>query len=192
MILMTGACVRKTLGLTLMLLTTSGAIGWAQWREEGKVVPDTAWMKSSGNFGAMLFLTDKAEDFFKEWNHEPSPDYRPRIGTVTEARRGGQVASIVLFMGCQPDKDGKCDLEADFRLLRPDKTVYAEEKGVEVWKNKPAPPEPNLQLGQGVFALKVETDDPLGTYTFEAKVRDRVSKIELVLQRDLRVLNNGK
>ena len=75
--LMTGACVRKTLGLTLMLLTTSGAIGWAQWREEGKVVPDTAWMKSSGNFGAMLFLTDKADDFFKEWNHEASPDYRP-------------------------------------------------------------------------------------------------------------------
>lgn len=178
-------------GLPFLTLAFFAGLVSAGWREDGKPVPDTTWRKSAGDLGVMLMLTDDPEGFFEQWNRPPAPDYKPNLSSATETHRGGQVASLVIFMGCKSDNAGNCDLDADFRLLRPDGSVYGEQKNVEVWKARPAPPQPNLQVGVGVFGIKVEEDDPFGTYVFEVKVRDRNAKIELVLTQELKVVQKA-
>jgi hypothetical protein len=172
--------------LMLCLLLAPGPAR-AQWREDGKVVPDTPWRKAAGGFGAMLLLTDKPEEFLEAWSRPPSPDYRPVLQSTTTSQRGGQVASVVVFRGCKPDKAGNCNAEVDYRLLRPDKTVYGEMNDIELWRGRPAPDPSRLQVGVGVFALRIEPEDPLGTYTFEATVRDLNAKVRFVLVQELRV-----
>lgn len=172
--------MRKSAGSLVLALLFAQGLALSQWRENGKVVPDTAWRKSAGSLGAMILLTDKPQEFFEAWKRPPSPDYQPQLQSTASSHRGGNVASIIVFRGCKPDTNGNCDADVDFRLLRPDQSVYGEEKGVELWKGKPAPEQSSLQVGIGVFGMRVEPDDPLGTYTFEATVRDRNAKAQLV------------
>jgi hypothetical protein len=58
---------------------------------------------------------------------------------------------------------------------------------IELWRGRPAPDPSRLQVGVGVFALRIEPEDPLGTYTFEATVRDLNAKVRFVLVQELRV-----
>jgi hypothetical protein len=173
----------------LMVLLPLGVV-LAGWREGGKPVPDTPWRKSADDFGAMLMLTDDPEGFFEQWNRPPSPDYKPQISKVEETRRGANVASLVLFIGCKPDDEGNCDVDADYRILRPDGSVYGERKGAEVWRGRTAPPAEFLQVGADVFGMNVDPDDPFGTYVFEAKVRDNHAKVKVELRQEVRVVES--
>ncbi|HJQ58632.1 MAG TPA: hypothetical protein VJ890_17110 [Vineibacter sp.] len=179
--------MRKFGSSLVLFLALNAGISWAQWHEDGKILPDVAWRKSVGTFGAMLMLTDDPKNFFEQWSRPPAPDYKPRITTVTETRRGGRVAALVFFVGCQPDKSGNCDVDADYQLFRPDGSVYGGQKNIELSRGKAAPV-PNIQVGVRVFELRVEPEDPFGTYTFEARVRDRNANVEMVLTQELTVV----
>ncbi len=61
-----------TVFLSILLLYSPTAV--AQWREKGKVVPDTPWAKSDGELGAMFALTDKPDELYKAWE-KPSEAY---------------------------------------------------------------------------------------------------------------------
>ena len=172
----------------IVTLAVGFAIGsvWAQWRENGKIIEDTPFRKSAGKFGAMLLLTAKPDEFFEQWNKPPSPSYKPKIETLSEARRGDTVVAVVLFIGCAQDKSGNCDTEVDYRVLKPDGSLYGEQADAELWKRQP-PPEGSIQAGLGYLAFRIEPDDPLGQYTLEALVRDKVAKVKLVLKETLDV-----
>jgi hypothetical protein len=43
-------------------------------------------------------------------------------------------------------------------------------------------PAHNLQLAQSRMAVRIEPQDPSGTYTVEVSVRDNIKKIELLLK----------
>jgi hypothetical protein len=58
---------------------------------------------------------------------------------------------------------------------------------MEVWQKKPAPKGKQLQLSAGGLMLKIEADDPPGTYEIRAKVRDRAKGITLELKRKFTV-----
>jgi hypothetical protein len=146
--------------------------------------PETTWRKAVGGFEAALVVTDAVDEFVGAWK-QPAPE-RPALRPITSIHRGGNVASIIMFQGCRAGEAGRCDADVDFRLFRPDGSLYGEER-VVLWKGKPAPPEEGLVLGFGAFGLRVEADDPLGTYTIEATVHDRVANIDVVLTRELRV-----
>ena len=171
--------------LGLLLFSTSA---FPQWRAEGEVIPDTEWRKSSGDFGAMLLVTSDPDSFFEAWNRPPSPDYKPKIETSAEAHRGDTVVGVVVFLGCAPDESGNCKSDMDLRLLYPDGSVYGEFKDAEVWLDKAAPPTGVLQVSVANLGLRVEPDDPFGTYRFEAVVRDRVAKKTLELVQVLEVV----
>lgn len=159
-----------------------------QWRKGGEEVPDTEWRKSSGDFGAMLLVTSDPEGFFEAWNRPPSPDYKPVIKTAEEAHRGDSVVGVVLFIGCKADESGNCRADMDLRLLYPDGSVYGEFEGAELWIDKPAPAPGHLQVSVGNLGLRVEPDDPYGTYRFEAIVRDRVANTTLELKQYLEIV----
>jgi hypothetical protein len=83
---------------------------------------------------------------------------------------------------------GNCDSEVDFKLLKPDGSIYAEHSGVELWKRKPSPPRGNLQLSVANLGFKVELQDPPGKYTLRAVVHDRNAKLDLSLEQEIEVI----
>lgn len=146
----------------------------AQWREGGEVVPDSDESRSVDGFGAMLLITDDPDAFFEAWNRPPSPDYKPKIETTDKARRGDTVVGVVIFSGCMPNADGNCTSSVEFKVFRPDGSVYADLEKSELWTDKPVLPPNTLQVGVTTLGFIVEPDDPFGVYRVEAKVLDEV------------------
>ena len=161
----------------------------AQWRAGGEVVPDTEWRKSAGTLGAMLMVTDDPDGFFERWNQPSSPEYKPELTTVSTARRGDIVMAVVVFFGCSADASGSCQSEVDFKVLYPDGSVYGDLKNGELWKDKPSPPVPNLQVSVANLMFKIEDNDPFGAYRLEAVVRDGVANQTLDLIQTLEVID---
>ena len=52
-------------GVALFILALQVGTTWARRREDGNVVPDTAWRKSAGSFGAILLIVDEPKKFFE-------------------------------------------------------------------------------------------------------------------------------
>ena len=76
------------------------------------------------------------------------------------------------------------------RVLRPDGSVYASYREVELW-NAPPPPRGSLQLGAGQMGFEIERDDPLGRYEIHADVHDRVANRRVSLVRVLTVAGDA-
>lgn len=152
----------------------------AQWNTDGAPVPDTSWRKSDGDFGAMLLLTDKPDEFFAAWETK-SPGVS--MSETAVAKRGSPIVGVVVFTGCAPAKDGLCDSTVTYNVFKPDGTVYGEQQAGELWTGKPPPPKNGIQLSIGNMGIVLEPGDPLGTYVMRAEVHDRVSKKTLRLER---------
>lgn len=174
--------------LFMVLILSAGSTN-AQWNdgEERRPAPDTPWRASSGDFGAMLLITNDPDGFFEQWNKPPSPDYKPSMSTVTEAERGDVVMGIILFSGCGADQAGNCNSQVDFKVYKPDGSIYSEHSNGELWSNKPAIPQGSLQVSVSNLGFKVELDDQLGEYRIEAVVRDMNSKNRLELVQTIRI-----
>lgn len=162
------------------------ALAAAQWHENGRVIGDEPWRRADGEFGAMLLVTDRPGEFIEEWKRPAAPGYQPTIHTVSEASRGDVVAAMILFARCSGDALGNCRSTADFQVIRPDGTLYAEHKGVAVWEG-PAPRAAALQLSLAHLAFEIEPEDPVGRYEIRAVVRDGVSRRSVTLLQRLEV-----
>lgn len=163
-------------GTLLIALSASAS---AQWRENGKPVPDTMSQKTWGNFGAMLQLTDKPDELFATWG---KPGAAVPVSAIKSAKRGEPVVGVIFFSGCSMDDHGLCDAEVTFRIFRPDGTPYSAEEHAELWIGKPPPRKGQLQLGVGAIGAIIEPQDPHGTYSVRAHLHDKVSqaRVELV------------
>ena len=136
--------------------------------------------QSEGGLGATLYLTDKPEKLFADWE-TPSPGVT--LSSTGTARRGELIAGVIVFTACAPTEKGFCDVTVTYTLFKPDGTLYDEPMKSEVWIGKPPPPRNGLQLGVGSFCVVIEPEDPLGRYRMQAEVRDRVSGKTLRLER---------
>jgi hypothetical protein len=161
----------------------AGPADTAPWEKDGKPVGDEPWRRSDGDFGAMLFLTDQPKEFNEAWDRPAAPGYTPHMHTVSEAKRGDVVAAIVLFKRCSADPLGNCRSQVQYRVLRPDGSLYGEHTAT-LWNAPPGPLE-NLQRGNDQLMLRIEPNDPLGTYRIEAVVRDHIARREVSLLREL-------
>ena len=171
-----------------MLMAVLAVPGFAQWREDGKPVPDTPWQKGWGTHGAALYLTDKPDELFAAWE---KPGIAVPVNEVDVAKRGTPIVGVVFFSGCAVNERGLCDADAVFRVFKPDGTPYsAEEKG-ELWAGKPPPPAGELQLGIAAIGVRIEPQDPDGVYTVRAHLRDKISHAEVELVRTFRVGGDG-
>lgn len=170
--------------MALILCGTSQAFG--QWQLNGKDIGNESWRRSVNGFGAVLLLTNKPDDFFKEWSN-PNADYQPRINVTVSANRLETITAVILFQRCKADLKGDCDTEVDFRVLRPDGSVYAEYKGAKLLRGKQSSSVDGMQLGLEQLGFKIEADDPLGDYRIEAIVRDKLSATEVPLVQILTV-----
>ena len=180
-----------TMKLTILILI-SALIGTSSpkedansWRKNGKPVADTPNMKSKGGFGAQLFLTESAQ-FFEDWNKPETPKLTTLEGD--KAHRNVPLFTAILFTDPGIDSEGSVDVTCDIVIRKPDGSIYGEQKGVLGWKGKYLVPPHNLQLTQGRMGIRIEPQDPSGTYTVEVIVRDNIKKVELSLEATFKIV----
>jgi hypothetical protein len=173
--------LRWLIGLTLIGLV--GTVS-AQWREDGKPVADSEWRKAWGKYGAMLDLTDKPDELFAAWE---KPGASVPLSTVEIARRGEPIMGVVFFSGCTPSEAGLCDSQVLFQVFKPDGSPYGAEEKAELWSGKPPPSQGELELSIGAIGVRIEPQDPNGTYLVRARLLDNVSHTTVELTRSFRV-----
>jgi hypothetical protein len=93
---------------------------------------------------------------------------------------------MLLFSRCTPAASGSCESIADFRVVQPDGSSYAEHLGALLWREA-APDKTALQLGGAHLVFEIEQDDPIGVYKIHATVRDLIGKRAVALVQDLAV-----
>jgi hypothetical protein len=167
----------KALHLVLAVLLLSALVSTDaadSWQKDGKPAENTASMKSKAGFGAQLFLTQDA-GVLQKWN-TPEP---PKIVPVTRARRDLPVITVLLFAGPGISSSGRADVTCDFIAYRPDGSVYGKQLDALVWK-RAYPPDSGIQLSEGYMGIRIEPQDPAGTYKVEARVHDHIKKVDLV------------
>lgn len=166
--------------ITLILL--GGTVATAQWKKGDERVPDTPDRKSVNGFGAHLLIVENPQAFIEEWQKPETPQVNP----VSEVKRGVLLGAFVIFAGCKPDPEGRCNSEVDYTVYKPDGTIYAERKEQPLWKEM-APPGTNLQLSTAILGIRMEENDPVGDYKVKAKVTDLNAKISFELETKFRL-----
>jgi hypothetical protein len=161
----------------------------AEWKENGKVVPDKPWAKSAGEFGAQLVLTDKPAELFAAWE-KPGPAVL--YSETASAKRGLPIVAVIFFTGCATDDKGLCHASVRFTAYSPDGKPYGHPQDGELWLSKPRPEKGQMQLSVGNMGIVIEPDDPLGVYKVKAEVLDKIAKNTMVLERTFTALEAEK
>src|SRR5262245_15239145 len=107
--------------LTVLLVLSPPAL--AEWRLNGKVVPDSPWAKSDGDFGAMFTFTDKPDELYAAWE-KPTPGVQ--WSETDTAVRGIPIVGVVFFTGCAANAAGKCELVGRFITTAPSGKPYGD------------------------------------------------------------------
>ena len=160
-----------------------------QWYENGEVAPKKSFQGSVDGFGAMVFMTTDSQKMLDNWE-VPTDGYY--VTHDEEVEKGKPIEALVVFYGCKANENGNCLAEADYRIIKPDGSVYTEIKNTELWKNKPSMPEGQLGLAVDRVGLIAELEDPGGIYTIELVIRDLVSGIEFPLHSSFKVNEAAK
>ncbi len=169
-----------TVSLVLSLSSTVSA----QWFRDGERIPDRAWSKSVGTFGAMLLLSDAPDEFLDNWSQR-TPGVS--IRTTGTGQRGVPLAPFILFVGCKENGAASCNTSFDLEVLKPDGSEYFSTNNLELWRGKPSPQMGTLGLGIGYTEIDLNPQDPLGRYLVRTKIRDANAEVELTLEQSFEV-----
>ena len=160
--------------LIALSLPIAGNCAWVD--AQGKVIPDTPSMRSSGDFGVQLVLTPNEKEFRQSWN---STTGTPTLRSTSSIRQGDSISGVLIFSGCQPSPTRACDVAVEFALQGPDGSTTPAGNG-PVWNASP-PKARELFLGQASVSIGFTKDDALGSYKLVAVVRDNISRRTLQL-----------
>lgn len=150
--------------------------GESVWLDNGKPTEETENAKSKDGFGAQLWLTSD-ENFLEKWNKPENP----KLAITKRAHRNKPVCVIILFINPSVDEKKECNIVGDILIHQPDGKVYEDIKDFKIWQNRPAPPKDYMQLAESDIGIVIEDKDPLGAYTIDVLVRDRIKNISIPL-----------
>ncbi len=183
--------VAVLIALTIVLAYASGCAGLlgreeageritAPLCENGTTVSNKPWIKTDGDFGAMLVFTGKPDELFASWN-ETRPGVH--VSQTGIAVRGAPIVAVIFFSGCGADEKGRCDLVARFTTTTPAGKLWGKPVDADLWVGLPPPTGTNLQLSHGNLGIVIDPGDDLGVYTVKAEIKDRVTGKGMVLER---------
>ena len=92
---------------------------------------------------------------------------------VKVAPRGQTISALVFFKDCKPDAAGNCNVDVDLLGVTPSGALFKNQRGAELWRNKPAPHAGITQLGAPHMKITIEPGDPAGVYRVTAVAHDR-------------------
>lgn len=91
------------------------------------------------------------------------------------APRGKPISALVFFRDCKPDAGGNCNVDVDVQGVTPSGALFKNQRGAELWRNKPAPHPGITQLGSPHIRITIEPSDPAGVYRINAVAHDRIA-----------------
>ena len=154
----------------------------AKAKAKTKLQPPALNIAEKNGFSVMQVAAPYAQAFTAAW----------KIGNGAKVASTRTVAdkplfTFLIFRGCKPDAEGKCDIVADFTITRPDGTTNDDNKGVVIW-DKAAPSDPaKPMLGDGALGYGVDSEGPFGDYLVVATVTDKVSATTVTTQQTLTI-----
>jgi hypothetical protein len=115
-------------------------------------------------------------DYIREWlttKYEESPS----LTGVHETSRGKWLFVSFLVTGLTPSAELAYDFEAGFRLLRPDGSILFDEPSYARNRSKGAARR-GFVMSDPALDLLFDATDPIGKYTLEVVVRDKIAGTE--------------
>ena len=155
-----------------------------EWHTNNKPDISNSFQGSSGEFGAMIFMTTDSQKMLENWE-APTPGYH--ISESESVEKGQPIEALVIFSGCSANENGNCIAEVDYQILEPDGSVYAEYKNTELWKYKPALPKGQLGLAIDRVGVIAKANDPIGVYKVTCVVKDLVSNNKFFIYSSFKV-----
>jgi len=149
------------------------------WLQDGKPVPDSEYRKSMHGFGAQLLVIDD-DSLFENWDKPETPN----LSITDTAIRNQPVFVIFLFINPGTDNSSNANVNAEVTIKSPDGKIYGHFKDMEIWQRAYPFPVNTIQLAVGNLGIKIEDDEPLGRYTIEAKIYDKIKDITLNLKNE--------
>lgn len=173
----------KLLLFSIVIISLAALMSCAQkpkpgvWSSRGEPVENSKDRKAVDGFGAHLAVVRDPKGFAEMW-YKPE---QPNFDTVKEVAHDEMLGVIVLFAGCTPDAEGKCNTEVDYRIFNPNGSLNNEQKNQTLWKDV-APLKPNTHLGNAVLMFKLPVGFREGIYKVEATVRDLNANVSFDLE----------
>ena len=151
------------------------------WYEDGQLISDSLWQKHDGTFKAQLFLSDDAENIYKQWNNGPAN--KVRFTDLPRIKSGRYFEAIVVFAGCKKDKQDKCVLTGDWTVKRIDDSVYGEAKGSPIYQGQGPKIDQQLMISTNGLGLTANSEDD--EYIINVTVKDKIGNKSITLQRSI-------
>jgi hypothetical protein len=138
-----------------------------------EVSPDKTTTYNKDGLLIVVSLVDDPQKALAEWGN-PSFNYVPVIKTRAIFHRGEIVFPAITFATDAMDREGKAKITFDLLILKPDGSVYINDKNLTVVDG--VPPR-GIGLVKDKNALKIENHDPFGKYKIQISVHDQIKKV---------------
>jgi hypothetical protein len=152
------------------------------WFADGKFLEESDSQRMTNGFGGRLDFTDDP-DFLNTWHQHWSS-----VSTIKHP----EGVYIVLFVAAKFDLEEQ-DSVYDLVIKRPDGVVCnsftnlpAVKQPLLLIKNLPDP-KPTLRLSPKFVVFQIDPPDPVGTYSVEVELRDRLKGTSVKLKKELLV-----
>jgi hypothetical protein len=139
---------------------------------------------SAGDFAVMQFATTDPDKLLADWQ-KPTPGVE--VTGASSASRHQPISTFLVFKGSVPNKDGNCDVTADFETLSPSGAVYNVTRNVSVCAGVPPASNLDLQLAMRFYTLSLGDHDLAGAYTVRVTTTDNVSGAVVHTEQTLRL-----
>ena len=162
---------------TAEAVRTQGAVISGVRRLIRDVQSNTDYIKSTGNFGAQLYLIAD-NNFFIDWRKPETPTITP----IDLALRGQPLYTAIIFYGEARDNGGLANVGYDITIHRPDGSIYDKRDSMVGFQGLAPTSDRELQLGRNYLTIVIGEDDPVGVYSVDIVVHDRVNRVDLPLK----------
>ena len=153
------------------------------WFADGKFFEESESQRMTNDFGGRLDFTDDS-DFLQNW--------RTQWKSISNIKHLKSVG-IVLFVACKYEAEAQ-DSVYDITIKRPDGSNCICFTNLVAAKQHFYPAtgshdlKPTVRLSPRFTIFRTDPQDPIGTYTVEVELRDRLRKVSLKLKKQLFVV----
>lgn len=153
------------------------------WKVDGEKIGDRENVKMENGFGAQLWLTDD-QKIFNSWRNSFK---LPKLNSIHTTVKNYPIYPFIVITNPGSNEENKNYVSYDIRIIKPDGNTYADIKNKKLWMNQKALPENVQQIAEEYVAIIIEDGDPLGKYSVETTIYDKVKNIKLSLHKDFNV-----
>ena len=100
----------------------------------------------------------------------------------SNAIRGQPLYTAIIFYGEARDNGGLANVNYDVTIHRPDGSIYDKRDSVIGLQGLAPTSDREMQLGRNYLTIVIGEDDPVGVYSVDVVVHDKVNRVDLPLK----------